>query len=156
MALIGVTSEQHPSPPTLPEESSFSTGNWGRSKSKSLLPQGCRQGKDHWAFHHPPRPSWLLPVLKLRDFWCLMDIADWGPGKLWSPTALGRVTDLAQPRLSLQEQQHCATFPSSLALHLVKRTRAGGRRGVRKEREGGEGRAGALADAHTQSRQRLV
>lgn len=147
MALIGVTSEQQPSPPTLPAESSFPVGNWGRSKAESLLPQGCSQGKDHEAFHHPPRPSWLLPVLQLRGFWCLLDMAGWGPEELRGPGASG--TERDQPRLSPPEQQHCATSPGSPALHLVQRTRAGGRRGVRKEREGGEGRAGALADAHT-------
>lgn len=88
-----------------------------------------------------------------------MDMAGWDPEEqcLQIPGASGRVKD--QPaHCYLEEQQHCATFSGSLALHLVKRTRAGGRRGVTKEREGGEGRARAraLTDAHTQSRQRLV
>lgn len=87
-------------------------------------------------------------------------MAGWDPEEqcLQTPGASGRAKDPARSQLSLEEQQYCATFPGSLALHLVKRTRAGGRRGVTKEREGGEGRARAraLTDAHTQSRQRLV
>lgn len=89
-----------------------------------------------------------------------MDMAGWDPEEqcLQTPGASGRAKDPAWPQLSLEEQQHRATSPGSLALHLMKRTRAGRRRGVTKEREGGEGRVRerTLTDAHTQSRQRLV
>lgn len=87
-----------------------------------------------------------------------MDMACWNLEEqcLQAHGASGRAKDPARLQLSLEEQQHCGTFPGSLAPHLVKRRKAGGRRGVRKEREGGEGRARALADAHTPSRQRLA
>lgn len=80
-----------------------------------------------------------------------MDMAGWGPEELRGPGASGRARAPGWPRLCPQEQQHCATSPGSPAPHAVQRTRAGGRRGVRKEREGGAGRA--LADAHTHTEQ---
>jgi len=57
-----------------------------------------------------------------------MDTAGGDPEErcLQAPGASGRAKDPAWPWLSLEEQQHRATFPGSLVLHLMSRWKEGG------------------------------
>lgn len=94
------------------------------------------------------RPSWLLPVLQLRGFWRLMDVAGWGPGASGWP----RLCPQEQ-----QQQQHRAPSPGSPAPHAVQKNESCCKEGGQEtEGKGSRESSGRCTHTHRESRQSLV